>query len=195
MDGFPPNVFRRRCRHFGFHVSAVLAASRPGARGYVLKDAPLETFVAAVRAAGRGQSSLPPSATTRVVDRFAILAQREVDPDALTERELEILARMAKGTPYKEIAAQLNVTTHTVQYRVTNILRKLHVGNWGEAVAAAAQRGCSTKRNDGRISRAALNANTETLLDGGGSFHVATYRFSSRQTREMSRVCKAVQVA
>ena len=76
-----------------------------------------------------------------MVDRFAILAQREVDPDALTERELEILARMAKGTPYKEIAAQLNVTTHTVQYHVTNILQKLHVGNRGEAVAAAVQRG------------------------------------------------------
>ena len=42
---------------------------------------------------------------------------------------------------WKEIAAQLNVTTHTVQYHVTNILQKLHVGNRGEAVAAAVQRG------------------------------------------------------
>lgn len=48
---------------------------------------------------------------------------------------------MAKGKPYKEIAAQLNVTTHTVQYHVTNILQKLHVGNWGEAVAVAVERG------------------------------------------------------
>ena len=41
----------------------------------------------------------------------------------------------------KAIAAQLNVTTYTVQYHVTNILQKLHVGNRGEAVAAAVQRG------------------------------------------------------
>ena len=120
---------------------AIFASLKAGARGYVLKDAPLETFVAAVRAASHGESSLPPSATTRVVDRFAILAQREVDPDALTERELEILGYMAQGLPYKAIAAQLNVTAHTVQYHVTNILQKLHVGNRGEAVAAAVQRG------------------------------------------------------
>lgn len=64
---------------------AIFASLKSGARGYVLKDAPLETFVA-VRAASHGQSSLPPSATTRLVDRFAILAQRELDPDVLTER-------------------------------------------------------------------------------------------------------------
>lgn len=126
---------------------AIFASLKAGARGYVLKDAPLETFVAAVRAAGQGQSSLPPSVTTRVVDRFAALAQREVHPNALTERELEILACMAKGTPYKAIAAQLNVTTHTVQYHVTNILQKLHVGNRGEAVAAALQLGLLNQVN------------------------------------------------
>jgi DNA-binding NarL/FixJ family response regulator len=141
---------RLRAAHPGVEVvmltmsdqdEAIFSSLKAGARGYVLKDASPETFVAAVRAASHGESSLPPSATTRVVDRFAILAQREVDPDALTERELEILARMAKGTPYKKIAAQLNVTIHTVQYHVTNILQKLHVGNRGEAVAVAVQRG------------------------------------------------------
>ena len=141
---------RLRAAHPGVEVvmltmfdqdEAIFASLKAGARGYVLKDAAPETFVAAVRAASHGESSLPPTLATRVVDRFAILAQREVDPDALTERELEILACMAKGTPYKEIAAQLNVTIHTVQYHVTNILQKLHVGNRGEAVAAAVQRG------------------------------------------------------
>ncbi len=51
---------------------------------------------------------------------------------------------MAKGLPYKVIAAQLNVTTRTIQYHVTNILQKLHVGNRGEAVAVAVQRGYAT---------------------------------------------------
>jgi DNA-binding NarL/FixJ family response regulator len=120
---------------------AVFASLKVGARGYVLKDAPLETFVAAVRAASRGQSLLPTTVATRVVERFAALARREANPDALTERELEVLRGMAKGLRYKEIAAQLNVTTHTVQYHVTNILQKLHVGSRGEAVATAVQRG------------------------------------------------------
>ena len=52
--------------------------------------------------------------------------QREADPDTLTERELVTLRYMAEGMPYKAIAAKLNVTTHTVQYHVTNILHKLH---------------------------------------------------------------------
>jgi DNA-binding NarL/FixJ family response regulator/two-component sensor histidine kinase len=119
----------------------VFASLKAGARGYVLKDAAPASILAAVRAASHGESSLPPTLATRVVERFSVLAQREVDPDTLTEREREILACMARGTPYKEIAAQLNVTTHTVQYHVTNILQKLHVGNRGEAVVEAVQRG------------------------------------------------------
>ena len=119
----------------------VFASLKAGARGYVLKDAAPETIVAAVRAASHGESSLPPTLTTRVVERFSVLAQREVDPNALSERELEMLGCMAQGLPYKVIAAQLNVTTHTVQYHVTNILQKLHVGSRGEAVAVAGERG------------------------------------------------------
>jgi DNA-binding NarL/FixJ family response regulator len=69
------------------------------------------------------------------------LAQREVDPDALTEREMEILGCMAQGIPYKQIGAQLNITAKTVQYHVSNILHKLHVGSRGEAVAVAVERG------------------------------------------------------
>ena len=119
----------------------VFAGLKAGARGYVLKDAPPETLVAAVRAASQGQSALPPSMTTRVVARLNILARREEDPDALTPRELAILEYMAQGLPYKQIAAQLHITAKTVQYHVTHILQKLHVRSRGEAVAAAVERG------------------------------------------------------
>jgi DNA-binding NarL/FixJ family response regulator len=119
----------------------LFASLKAGARGYVLKDAAPTTLVDAVRAARHRQSSLPPAAATRVVERFAVLAQREVDPDALTERELEILACMEAGMFYKEIAAHLKITTHTVQYHVTNILQKLGVGNRSEAVSVAVKRG------------------------------------------------------
>ena len=127
------------------HDEHVFASLKAGARGYLLKDATQETFVAAVRAASQGQSLLPPAVVTRVVDRFTVLAQREVDSSTLTWREVEILEDMAKGLPYKEIAAHLNVTTKTVQYHVTNILQKLHVRSRGEAVAAAMERGLTRR--------------------------------------------------
>jgi two-component system NarL family response regulator len=119
----------------------VFEALKAGARGYLLKDATPDAVLTAVRAAGRGESSLAPELATRVMDRFAVLARREVDPDALTEREVEILGCMAEGMPYKQIGAQLNITAKTVQYHVRNILQKLHVGSRGEAVAVATQRG------------------------------------------------------
>jgi DNA-binding NarL/FixJ family response regulator len=119
----------------------VFASLKAGARGYVLKDAAPATIVEAVRAASHGQTSLPPMTATKVVERFSVLARREVDPDALTKRELEILRCMEKGTPYKEIAAHLKIKTSTVQYHVTNILHKLSVRNRSEAVAVALQRG------------------------------------------------------
>ena len=119
----------------------VFAGLKAGARGYMLKDATPATVIAAVRAARHGQSSLAPVLATRVMDRFAVLARREVDPDALTEREVEILGCMAQGMPYKQIGGQLNITAKTVQYHVRNILQKLHVGSRGEAVAVATERG------------------------------------------------------
>ncbi len=119
----------------------VFAALKAGARGYLLKDATPAAVIAAVRAAGRGQSSLAPALETRIMDRFAVLARREVDPDALTERETEILGWIAQGMPYKQIGTQLNITPKTVQYHVRNILQKLHVSSRGEAVAAATERG------------------------------------------------------
>ncbi len=119
----------------------VFAGLKAGARGYLLKDATPATVIAAVRAAGSGKSSLAPALATRVMDRFAVLARREVDPDALTKREMDILGCMAQGMPYKQIGAQLNITTKTVQYHVRNILQKLQVASRGEAVAVATERG------------------------------------------------------
>ncbi|HMA36770.1 MAG TPA: response regulator [Chloroflexia bacterium] len=119
----------------------VFASLKAGARGYILKDAPPAAIAAAVRAASQGQAVLPPPLATRVVERFAVLAQREGDPDALTARERAILGGMAQGLPYKQIAAQLDITPKTVQYHVTHILHKLGVRSRGEAVAVAAERG------------------------------------------------------
>ena len=119
----------------------VFAALKAGARGYLLKDTAPELLLTTIRAAARGESLLPPALTTRVVNRFVVLAQRETDPDALNTRELEVLTLMATGAPYKVIATQLHITPKTVQYHVGNILGKLQVRSRGEAVAVATERG------------------------------------------------------
>jgi DNA-binding NarL/FixJ family response regulator len=75
------------------------------------------------------------------MERFAVLAGREVDPDALTERELEILGFMSQGLPYKQIGTQLHISAKTVNYHAAHILRKLQVRSRGEAVAVARERG------------------------------------------------------
>ncbi|HKP53944.1 MAG TPA: hybrid sensor histidine kinase/response regulator transcription factor [Chloroflexia bacterium] len=118
----------------------VFAGLKAGARGYLLKDAEPETIVAAIRAASKGQSLLPPTMTTRVVERFTELAQREPDPDALTERELEVLECLAQGLTHKEIAGQLSITPKTVQYHISLIMRKLHVSSSGAAIAEGVRR-------------------------------------------------------
>ncbi len=125
----------------------VFAGLKAGARGYVLKDALPAAILAAVRAASHGDAVLAPAIATRLVARFSVLAQRDVDPDSLTERELEVLRCMERGMPYKEIAVELSITSHTVQYHVTNILQKLAVGSRGEAVAVALQRGLLGRAN------------------------------------------------
>ncbi len=119
----------------------VFASLKAGARGYVLKDAAPQAIVEAVRAASRGQSSLPLRVATQVVERFAVLASQKVDPDTLTERELEVLGYMAKGVSYKQIGSKLNISANSVQYHASNIMQKLDVGNRGAAVAVAQKRG------------------------------------------------------
>lgn len=135
-----PNVEVVMLTMFG-DDEAVFASLQAGARGYVLKDAPPEMFVAAVLAASKGQSLLPPPLATRVVNRLTVLVQQQEAADALTARELEVLQYLAKGLRYKDIAAQLGVTIKTIGYHATNIFQKLQVGSRGEAVAVANERG------------------------------------------------------
>ncbi len=87
----------------------LLAALKAGARGYILKDAPSAVIVEAIREALHGRTSLSHELETRVIDHLVGLAQRAEDPDALTEREVEILRYLRQGKLYKEIAAQPTV--------------------------------------------------------------------------------------
>jgi DNA-binding NarL/FixJ family response regulator len=120
----------------------VYEALRAGAAGFLLKNAPPEQLVAAVRAVAAGEGLLAPAVTRRVIEEFARRAPARAPEDAkalaeLTDRELEVLRLMARGLSNAEIAAQLVITPGTAKTHVGRILMKLGLGNRVQAVVFA----------------------------------------------------------
>jgi len=125
-------------------------AIKAGAGGYLLKSMHSADFLNGVRGALAGEAALPPKLATRLLDEFARLANRP-QPEAttttdLTSRELEVLQLIATKASDKEIAAQLNLSLHTVKTHVRNILGKLHAVNRRHAATLAAQEGLLRRR-------------------------------------------------
>ncbi len=115
-----------------------------GAKGYLLKDASREDLFQSVRAVHRGESLIEPGVAARVLDRLAQMSRqagRAGGPQALSERELEVLRLMAAGAANKNIASDLAISESTVKTHVTNIFQKLDVNHRTEAVTHALQRG------------------------------------------------------
>jgi DNA-binding NarL/FixJ family response regulator len=119
---------------------------RAGAVGYLLKDAPSEKLVEAIRAAARGESFLQPSIAAKLVAEFTRLSdapaarpQPLVEP--LSDREIELLRLIANGDSNKEIAAALVIAEGTVKNHITNILGKLGVTGRMQAVNKARELG------------------------------------------------------
>ena len=99
-------------------------ALKAGVGGYLLKDSPSEELAASIRSVAAGRRIYAPDL---VDDVYA-------ESNPLTERETEVLERMADGKNTKEIASQLFITTGTVRNYVSVILDKLDVGNRIEAI-------------------------------------------------------------
>lgn len=113
----------------------VFDALRAGAVGYLVKNTGSDGIVAAVRLAAGGGSPMTPAIARRVV-RFFSQPQLQNRPEllGLTPRELSVLAPLAKGLRYKEIADQLGIGEETVRTHLRNIYAKLHVTSRTEAV-------------------------------------------------------------
>ncbi|MHB1064618.1 MAG: response regulator [Georgenia sp.] len=113
----------------------IITAVEAGAAGYLLKDAPPEELVAAVRNAAAGLSALAPAIAGRLIDRMRAPTQ------SLSSRETEVLVLVAAGLPNQQIAQRLFVSQATVKSHLVHIFTKLDVDSRTAAVAAAVDRG------------------------------------------------------
>ena len=114
-----------------------------GAKGYLLKDASREDLFKAIRAVHAGESLIEPGVAAKVLDRLAELSRyrAEASSNLLSDREIEVLRFMAKGSANKNIAAELSISESTVKSHVANIFQKLDVNRRTEAVTVALQKG------------------------------------------------------
>ena len=119
----------------------LLGAILAGACGYILKDAPIEQIVEAIKAAARGESLISPAVAARLLAH--VRNPRPITQEDLTARELEVLDLLVQGLENREIAVTLYLSQHTVKNHVSNILEKLHVVNRVQAAVKAVRSGLS----------------------------------------------------
>ncbi len=126
----------------------VRAALRAGASGFMLKDAPAEQLVDAIRIVASGDALLAPSITQALIDEIARQPQRDrasyPGVDTLTERELDVLLLMATGRSNGEIAGDLYLGEATIKTHVGRILSKLSARDRVQAVVVAYESGLVT---------------------------------------------------
>jgi DNA-binding NarL/FixJ family response regulator len=126
------------------HDEYVYEALRAGASGFLLKDAPPEALVAAVRGVAAGDALLAPAITRRLIEDFSRRRRAPARPrglDELTEREAEVLRLVARGLSNTEIAERLRVGESTVKTHVGHVLAKLELRDRVQAVVLAYEAG------------------------------------------------------
>lgn len=118
-------------------------ALQAGAYGYILKEQPREAIAEQLQRIAAGEPPLSPSIARRVITYFAdqVKPQHAMPDVQLTEREREVLLRVAKGFTLPEIGVQLNLSRHTIADYVKQIYRKLNVSSRAEAALEAQRLG------------------------------------------------------
>lgn len=128
-------------------VEAIIA----GASGYILKSAPPDAIITAVRATAAGESVLSSQIAGKLLQRIRELDIPVTTSDTaavairavLTDRELEIFTRLASGDSNHKIASELSLSTNTVANHIASILAKLHLENRIQAAVQAVRSGIS----------------------------------------------------
>lgn len=114
----------------------IYRALHAGARGYLLKDAPVEELLKAIRVVRTGKKYVPSDVALKLVERISSME--------LTAREMEVLRLMATGQSNQEIAQALSIVEGTVKTHAISIFNKLGVHDRTQAVTAALRRGILT---------------------------------------------------
>nr|WP_263324074.1 response regulator transcription factor [Neobacillus sp. Marseille-Q6967] len=125
------------------HDEYFLSAIREGADGYLLKDAPSDHVIDAIRSVAKGQSVIHPSMTKKLLN----ISPKKTEPEEvpvrkeslLTDRENDVLHCLVKGMNNKEIAQNLFISDKTVKIHVSNIFKKLEVKSRSQVVIYAVQ--------------------------------------------------------
>lgn len=126
----------------------VIPAIKAGALGYLLKDEKAPQLFKAIRGVAKGEALLSSRIATILLHEFQGYTEAEKAPenlgemmmyDHLSEREIEVLQRVADGLSNKEIAQKLSIAERTVKNHVSNIFQKLHVNDRTQAVVIALQ--------------------------------------------------------
>ncbi|HEY3862520.1 MAG TPA: response regulator transcription factor [Verrucomicrobiae bacterium] len=113
----------------------IFKALEAGASGYMLKRLSPASLLEAIREVCEGGSPMSSSIARKVVASFQRPSPRSTEMVALSAREQTVLERVARGDPYKQIAAELNITVPTVRNYLRRVYDKLHVQSRTEAVA------------------------------------------------------------
>jgi DNA-binding NarL/FixJ family response regulator len=125
----------------------IFEALQAGASGFLLKNAPPEELVHAVRVVTAGEALLAPSVTRRFIEQFArqvVRPELTAQLDALTQREREVLTMLARGKSNAELAADLFVSEGTIKTHVSSLLGKLGLRDRVQAVVLAYESGLVT---------------------------------------------------
>lgn len=120
-------------------------AIKSGAQGYLLKNLESQEFFSLLEGIGRGEPALTPVLARKLLQEFAKPTQATApahDPDALTDREREVLELLVRGvTSNRKLAKHLGLSENTVKFHVRNILDKLHLHNRAQVVGFALRHG------------------------------------------------------
>lgn len=123
----------------------VYQALKSGASGFMLKSAPRDQLIAAVRIVARGEQLLAPAITRRLIEDFvgrpAPGSSRPPDLGALSERELDVLKLIARGGSNAQIAGELFISEATVKTHIGRIFSKLDLRDRAQAVVIAYESG------------------------------------------------------